>query len=153
MAQIEKNLKSFAPSRKYTKKSFLSEYDFISLSRLFFIGINKRNVSTMGLAQTAWDGCKFSHYFVSKQYFEMPIFSVTLANFQVQLAVKVDELLQVLVPPRLGEVADFSRRNDLVDQFVRPAKSGLANKLKGVVRGEPALEDESSDLGCSVYYQ
>ena len=153
MAQIEKNLKSFAPSRKYThthKKTFLSEYDFISL---LFIGINKRNVSTMGLAQTAWDGCKFSHYFVSKQYFEMPIFSVTLANFQVQLAVKVDELLQVLVPPRLGEVADFSRRNDLVDQFVRPAKSGLANKLKGVVRGEPALEDESSDLGCRVYYQ
>ena len=107
----------------------------------------------MGLTHFTRDGCQFSHYFVSKQYFEMPVLSVTLANFQVQLTVKVDELLQVLVPPRFGAVADFSRRNDLQDKFVRPAKFGLANKLMGVVRGEPALEDESSDLGYRVYYQ
>ena len=49
----------------------------------------------MGLAQTAWDGCKFSHYFVSKQYFEMPVFSVTLANLQIQPAIEVDEFLEV----------------------------------------------------------
>ena len=78
MAQIEKNLMVRAIKKIHTKKFFVRVR--LSLS-LLFIGINKRNVSTIGLAHFTWDGCQFSHYFVSKQYFEMPVFSVTLANF------------------------------------------------------------------------
>ena len=79
MAQIEKNLMVRAIKKIHTKKVFCPSTTF-SLS-LLFIGINKRNVSTIGLAHFTWDGCQFSHYFVAKQYFEMPVFSVTLANF------------------------------------------------------------------------
>ena len=80
MAQIEKNLMVRAIKKIHTQKKSFYVRVRLSLS-LLFIGINKRNVSTMGLAHFTWDGCQFSHYFVSKQYFEMPVFSVTLANF------------------------------------------------------------------------
>ena len=79
MAKIEKNLDAIKKIHTHKKKVFLVRVR-LSLS-LLFIGINKRNVSTMGLTHFTWDGCQFSHYFVSKQYFEMPVFSVTLANF------------------------------------------------------------------------
>ena len=70
----------------------------------------------------------------------MPVFSVTLANLQIQLAIEVDEFLEVPVPQRFGTVAHFSRRNDFQDQVIRPAKFGLTNKLMLVVRSYPALQ-------------